>query len=385
MTTTRRTSRLGVARSAPRAFTLVELLIVISIIAVALAAILPAFSRIIESNNYSGAVNAVSATLSRAAASGRDGGVVFLFNPHTRRTMLQQVEVWNPDATLYDPSVGPGSLARIPAVAYRPVPGVAPVELPAGAGVFALSFSHDDAQMDTTASQQPWRFWFERESAFRDVQPTGRRRIEVNSWLFPRSDIQFYLRDYNPTVPSDPNRPEVNANSRPGANPNYFLNAETFIVRFNARGEALGSGALIGGVRDAYLEFPGEPLATVAASGANWNPPRGERDDLFDPDVYDDGAGQRQPTFNPEVQLRPVDQLAIVDLDRLANETGVRKPWFVRADPSNQPPPPPDKSGPNFQANPTASSGVIWRLNRWIDDNAQVIGFGRYAGQVVKR
>ncbi len=364
------------------AFTLVELLIVVSIIAVALAAVLPAFSRIIESNNYAGAVNAVSATLARAGSAGREGGVVFLFDPHTRRTTLQQVEVWNPDAALFDPTAQSGALAtRIPAVAFRPVPGSAPVLLPQGTGVYGLSFAHDDPQGNAQYNQTPaWRHWFDQESIFsQSAQASG--RMLVNSWLFPRSHVQFFIQNYNPAVTTDPNRPSINPFTQAGADPNYFQFAETFIVRFNARGEMIGSGSLLGGVRDAYLEFPGLPAADLPPGQSLQ--PGDERDDLFDPGTYYPGSNQYPPVFNPEVQLRTVDQIAIVDMDRLAAASGVREPWFVRSSVPGQPTTPTDKTAYRFD--PQRSEEKIWQINRWIDDNAQVIGFGRYAGQVVKR
>lgn len=366
-----------------RAFTLVELLIVISIIAIALVAILPAFSKVLESNNYASAVNAVTATLQRAAASGKEGGVVFLFDPQREAYTLQQVEVYNPDATLYDGATQGYNGPRIPAVAYRPAAGQAPVALPKGMGVYGMSFAHEDYSVANPPA--PTR-WYDSEAQFYPTTGQNAGRIQVNSWLFPRSHIQFFLEDYNPDNPADIRRPGVAQGATPGDafGAQRFHYTQSFFVRFTATGEPLGSAGVGGRPKDAYLEFPGLPTADLPP---NVTLTPGERDDRFDPQAFFPGDASRPAVFNPEVRLRAVDQIAVVDLGALSRGAGVDKPWYLRsssAPVANLPSTPQDKAKYRVSADPATNSEIV-RVNRWIDENGQIIGFGRYAGQVVKR
>lgn len=375
-------------RTGGAGFTLVELLIVISIIAVALVAILPAFSRVIESNNYAAAVNAVTATLKRAAATGKEGGVVFSFDPQTQVCSLQQVELHLADATLYE--ADETNNVRIPAAAYRPVAGVAPVELPRGVAVYGLSFSHED--YSTAGGFPDAARWYDREAVFFGSGANA-GRVAINPWLFPRTHIQFSVTDYKPNNPQAwQSMLGANSNAQPseygsGGNIDQMLwnYAQTFFVRFGPGGVATGStpGA---GPKDAYVEFPGLPAADVPV-GENLPGNGAERDDRFDPAMFYAGDASHGPVTNPEVRMRPVDQLAIVDLEALRRGTGIDKPWYARSNGTNTPATPSDKqryrSDPAAQPNP-ASPGLV-DINRWIDANGQVIGFGRFSGQVVKR
>jgi len=63
-----KTARSPVCSAFDRAFTLFEMLITVTIIILATAVVLPAFGRIIESSNFAGAVNTVTATLGNARA-----------------------------------------------------------------------------------------------------------------------------------------------------------------------------------------------------------------------------------------------------------------------------------------------------------------------------
>ncbi|MEO1130549.1 MAG: prepilin-type N-terminal cleavage/methylation domain-containing protein, partial [Planctomycetota bacterium] len=84
-------------RSARAAFTLLELLIVVSIIVIGATLLLPAFGRVIESVNYSSAVSTVTAALGNARAlairNGRHTGVAFYFDIEREVCSVQVLEL----------------------------------------------------------------------------------------------------------------------------------------------------------------------------------------------------------------------------------------------------------------------------------------------------
>ncbi|TVQ61313.1 MAG: prepilin-type N-terminal cleavage/methylation domain-containing protein [Phycisphaerales bacterium] len=350
-----RTSRTG-----RRAFTLVELLVVVTVLAVVLIVMLPAFARILESSNYAAAVNATTATLDRAAQRGVDGGVVVLYDIHTERTTLLAVEIHSRDARIADR----------PAYAYRPVPGVAPVVLPRNMLVYGLSFSVDTTPV--SGGDPAWLNWYlgEREAG---------SNTTTNNWIFPRNHPQFVLTDYNPRNPQDTNAPGNAGNTTPvtGDAPTQhrLAFAESFFIPFDANGRALGAAAFSAGVRDAYLEFPDLPYEPDDPRVPTDNPTR------FDPWVYTPrvttGASAHPPIFNPEVRLRPAERLAIVDAQRLIGETGVRAPWFVRADATHMITPSDKQTHRDDDA--------VARVSRWIDVNAEILAIQSNSGKVVRR
>ncbi len=382
-------------RRARRAFTLIEMLVVISVITIGLSLILPAFLKMTESNNYASAVNAVEATLRKAAGSGREGGVVFLYDIHTKRYKLRLVEWVTDDGLLFDPAAfqaGANDVALRAAV-FRPVPGEPDVFLPAGMAVYGMSLVHDDYSRPPFPNGWPNAYpgvarWYEGEVVF-ETNPPGNlpSRIVRNSWLFPRNDVQFFMENFDPNAVTT-NHPTQRNESQPDQAPreNPWSFAQSFFIRFSAGGEMLGSSAP--GPRDAYIEFDdlphsADPSVLPSTIGYVTDRPRS-----FDPFRYeiDTTANPVRWVYNPEVRLRAVDLLAVVDLSRLSGETGVREPALVRArvSGSQAPPLPADKQQWEV-INPSDANSHLYKINRWIDDYADVISFTRQTGEVVKR
>ncbi len=391
------------------AFTIVEMLVVISIIAVVLAVLLPAFSRIIQSNNYTAARNAVAAMLTRVSQAGVDGGVAFLYDPpldnkvEKGRFYLVPLELDSTDATLADPRdtyLAPAYLGpRIPAAAYRPSEAIPKVELPPAMAVFGLSFAHDDPQRLTGLANPPPGFarWYQGYGVYGDVN--GRRRLTENNWLFPQDSIKFYVPNYDPLNYAPPHPATIG----PGDPDNPWRYAQSFFVRFDREGQMLGSAGGAGLPRDAYIEFPDAPYNpnyepedpeyftryppinnSIPVPGSFRQPIESRR--AFDPNkfYYEQGAA---PVLNPEVRLRAVDQIAVVDLAAMIGETGIAAPWWVRPGSASVPntyPSPTDKATWRDDPN-TPAINFIRRTSAYIDQKADIIGFGRYTGQAVKR
>lgn len=374
-------------------FTLIELLVVVSIITIGLSLILPAFVRMTESNNYANAVNAVEATLRKAAGSGREGGVVFLYDIHSRQYTLQLVEWVTDDGLVFDPEAfsQAGDVAIRGAV-FRPVVGEAPVLLPTGMGVYGMSFAHDDYARPPFDNGWPGQFpgaarWYPGEAIFEASPPGGLpARIDRNTWLFPRNDVQFFMENFDPNV-ADSRHPTQVPESRPNATPrtNPWSYAHTFFVRFSSGGQMLGSSAP--GPRDAYLEFDDLPHSadpSVPPGSPGYVRDRARSFDPFDYEL-DTSVSPARWVFNPETRLRAVDLLAVVDMNRMASETGVREPRFVRARVAGTQAPPLPNDKTQWQSDPTNQSEHLVKINRWIDEFGEIVGFTRQTGKVVKR
>lgn len=360
-----------------RAFTLVEMLITFSVIAVALVVIIPAFGRITESANYSSAINRVTSTLSLARAlameSSRETAVVFLFDIETERTTLLIVRRADDQGV-----IPPASRANpdIPASVFIPA-DASPVLLPPGMGVYGLAKFAPDAN---PASIDRMARWYPNE-ARRD---TG--NIAERFWIFPRNDARIYinsdeqLRDFAGDYASYPGSYAV-----------------SFFVRFSPDGSIVSASPNSATVpNDSFLELPDRPRDPSAFPGQPDFEPR-DRPLRFDPHVIFDRAGSVD--LNPEVRLRSVEFLAVVDMTRLAEGAGVRSPWLVRPHPGvlDSGDTPPNAVNPNDPkarfldrelntVDPDApNSSQIRRISRWIDENAEVITLNRFTGAALRR
>lgn len=365
-----------------RAFTLIELLVVVAIIILGTILLLPAFARIIESVSYSSAVNSVSATLANARAqairNGRHTGVVFLFDIEREVCTLQVVELSR--------QLG-GSLTRFSggnadtsAFVYRPVPGVPVVELPPRVVVcgLALSVEPRNARIDSNTAHW-YAGWFQREGT-NQQQPL---------WLFPQNDPRLYTNNNPPSqrfVGVDPwlvlagRAPAGSGVSEQQAR-NAVRHAQSFMVQFSPGGSAvLTASGGFASTPNAYLEFSDQPVRRSEVGDSDARPY--DLDTVFDPDNVA-GILSSDVVPNPEVVLRAVSQLAVVDLARLSSDTGVARPWFVRPQTTGAPQPTWLNQLGVFQTD--SANAPHRRVSDWIDENAEIISFTRYTGQPLVR
>lgn len=368
-----------------RAFTLLELLVVISIIVIATTVLLPAFGRLIESSNYASAINSVTATLGNARAlaisTGRPTGVAFLFDAKREVYSLQALEV---------SGLQGGVLTNRPVStpdhvychAFRPAAGSAPVELPKRMGVYGLAFTHVQGsfrgtlQIDLKIDSQPTWQWYAGE-LINASSPNP-----ITPWIFPRSDPRLFtaLAD-GQQVGVDPWAALTGGTTSPAlSDPDAIAavrNCTTFFIEFSANGSVVTS-TRDGGqdTLNAYLELSAEPVEVDSLSGEPYDDPN-----RFDPENFGGLApDKRMP--NPEVMMRAASELAVVDLGRLAEGAGLRHPWLARPAGSRALQPPwlwdSALSGPE-------KDDKVREISRWIDLNAEVIGFNRYTGNVIRR
>ncbi len=406
----RRSTRSNCARDAA-AFTLVELLVVVALIVIVLGAVVPSVARIMQSTNYTGAVNAVTATLGRARAaameSGRPTAVAFLFDIDRQVYTMQVLELApSGDSATFEMGPPQGTSNIEPecaedltptgvgtsAAAYHPLRFSAPIELPPGTAVFGLS--HQIPEIDLDGSNPPIldqdedgdvdaigsanagpEFDFQRWYAG-EILNDGDNNLDNNiiPWIFPRNDARMFINQGD-----DPWR-VMNGEDSSG---NFdearaaVRHAMTFAIAFRPDGSVSANfGSGLGTTPlDAYIEWPNEPLDE---SGAVVRPY--DHADRFDPGcLHPSAIDLTRP--NPEVRMRSASLLAIVDLRELQTGAGVDRPWLVRPD-SSLPPRPTNSSDQKLNY---IDSEITRRMSAWIDENAQIIGFNRYTGATVKR
>ncbi|MGP1308619.1 MAG: pilus assembly FimT family protein [Phycisphaerales bacterium] len=366
-----------------RGFTILELLAAITIIILALAAIVPAFGRILESANYSASVNRVTAALSLARAEamkGKQTAVAFYFDLETQRTTMHLLERRRTAGALTRRSE---DTCNPSAFVFVPIANQAPITLPPGVGVYGLAMS---AAIPAFPCENEELDWYPGEA----IRASSSGEIE-RFWIFPRNDARLFIDDALwDELPVTPTLAQWLDASR------Y---AETFFIRFDEHGAILpsvefGTGASL---LDAYVEF------AAPTSLVNVVPNPDESSVVFDPEEPEfEDTLQGRFGINREAQVRSVDYLAIVDLGRLADETGIQSPWYVRPD-SDQTP---DDSysqlpglaasdpkvafidtflGDDTDTQSTTPRSPIHRISRWIDTNAEIISFNRATGEALRR
>ena len=389
-----------------RAFTLIEMLVTIALIATVLSIVMPSVARIIRSSNYSAAVNAVTATLGRARSaamqSGRPTAVAFLFDIKARKyTMLVlelapggeagTIEMGPPQRSEPDcaSDLTPNGVSTSIA-AYSPLRFSQPVELPASTAVFGLSTLIPEIDID---GRDPPIF---DQNTDGEVDPIGRagsrdrdlqrwyageiindgdnnERNNVLPWIFPRSDPRL---DVDEGV--DPWRilsQEQNGISEDEARA-VVRHAQSFAIAFRPDGTVsanFGTG-LGSSPREAYIEWPEAPIDQTGAANRPY-----DHADRFDPACLHP-TDQRETQPNPEVRLRTVAELAVVDLKALQAGAGVSQPWLVR--PASSLAPRPSSNDPKTRF---LDDTLVLRMSDWIDANAEILGFNRYTGDTVKR
>lgn len=397
MSRTKRTSR--------TALTLVELLVVIAIIVVAASVVLPAFTSVIRSVNFSDAVNKTAATLGSARAiaiaESKPTGVAFLFDIEEQQMTLLVLE--QQSSGFLDEASGVVAARFTPAVDVLPVPlppGIAVMGLPAdrariapcadctGCEEFAFVVQSGDTHIAWYAGER-----------LNDCNDAGGNT--VIPWLFPRSDPRIHL-----PRGTDPWR-ELSGQSSGGLTPSEaetaVRHAQTFAIFFDDDGSVITSfDAGSERVLDAYIEFfdrPVDPFDPIAAPY--------DILDGFDPDAENTVSvlGDDDPTpRNEEVVLRGVDQLAVFSIEALARTAGITEPWFIASDDSVFV----DRIG---STRLVADNELVIALSNAMDgaaiepdgsvttdieptpgniDNlpepiAEIIGFNRYTGDVLRR
>ena len=358
------------------AFTLVELLVVISVIAIGASILVPAFGRISASLNYTGAINSVVATLGSARTlairENRYTAVAFLWDERTQRMSLQVL--------VQQPGVGV-TLSRAPdgmlesfdnyAMPYTPASGQTPVELPAGALVYGLSYATADTNTQIDANTEAWY-----AGHYIDDPAAGR----VPVWLFPRNDASWATEAQGNTpqlrnLGIDPWADlALNTGTRLSANEftDAVRNAQTFCVQFAPDGSVVVAPE-VGGVATttAVIEFTDAPIDLADRNAGGY-----DNDRLFDPE---EALSATDPEANREVVMRSASQLAIVELAPLRAFVGLERPWHVQPALASTPQPR-WATRQRFYTDEDAET-----VSNWIDANAEVLSFNRYSGDVLRR
>lgn len=378
------------------AFTLVELMVVISIIVTLVAVTLPSFTTLIESSNYSSAISQTSAALGNARAIAmRDGSktaVAFLFDVTTQQYTLMILE-----EAQFGSSASLSSLPTAPdhylyTTGFRPAQNSATIELPKGTGVYGLSFSHvPNPTIDPTILNDPaiddvtWH-WYAGE-----VYENANTIVE-NPWIFPRNDALLFWEN-GAAIAGGADLPGPWEELLSGGATNEVVDAvrhaNSFMVQYNPDGSVVAAftRGSFQQPSNGYIEFPLAPIDidSIVSDAEPYDNPS-----LFDPEADPVFFGVAEGERNPEVLLRTVTQLAIVDLNRLQRGTGVRAPWFLHPGTSLAPWPDYDPdgrpgSGDEVPFSDPALDALVGEVSAWIDDNAEIIGFDRYTGAAIRR
>ncbi|MFM9996837.1 MAG: Tfp pilus assembly protein FimT/FimU [Phycisphaerales bacterium] len=241
------------------AFTLVELLVVISIFVLVLAIGVPAFSSLLYSSDQSLAENALKAGLSSArdaaarSADGQDAAAVFFYDDH-RPSIVTCIRTGTAlDFLNNDPTQ---SQQR---EFFAPVPGLAPVQLPRGWMIRGLTFP--DALDGQT--------WYE------DTYPSGSGGQRPPNWVFPETSFFEHVDG-------------LDGEDR-----------QTFMIRFEG-----GSGRLKVSDTSASLVFAPSPSLAFRTS-APWSQMRADRE-------ADGGRFGRRVAAAPPAVLQPSDKVDLL-------------------------------------------------------------------------
>ncbi len=357
------------------AFTLVELLVVIAVTVLVVAVSVPAIGRLIESANFSAAVNTVSATLGNARAQAmrtqRYTAVAFLFDIEEQRFTLLPLELASDAGSLTNVS---NSQRENQALVMRPQTGAASVRLPTGTAVFGLSFllEPEDEQIDRDTSA-----WYAGEIIDEDS------RERLIPWIFPRNDARLFVEEND-----DPWYDSAAGGRSSDPQEEAVRHANSFCILFSPEGSiettpSIGSASSFPSL---YIEYPDLPYFLDDPDAVPFDDPLS-----FDPEI-EAPFGDAQPTAtgdtwtqNPEVILRAASQLAVVNLNRLASGTGVEEPWRLRPDSSSAREGEPTRFQLAFELGFSSLDEGVRRVSEWIDDNAVILGFNRYTGAVIKR
>lgn len=435
------------ARSTRAAFSLFELLIVVGIILVMMILTVPSFATLVKSNNFSSAVNQLAGGLEaareRAIARNRETAVAVLFDIETRQTSLLILDaVGSRGALALSPAASSGAQN---ATVFVPASNSPPIVLPEGTAIFGLSTHHvlpdGDNQLDSIDNLANASATYEtrlisdgtnnpdeldqRTTAWYTgsvVPDPDDPDVLVNTWLAPRNDPRVYLdprpgeRDIDLPVRAieeityadlwgllrDGNVPRPGFESTEEDAVRYMRHAQSFMIRFSPQGRILAVSSDTGQVDQAgyaYLELPENPVASGAGVPAEMVGKAFDAYGRFDPEAIPRNQTEITPSpfsyesagENPEVILRAVSRLAVVDLQDLYKGTGVSKPWLLHpslTDAASQAPWPDVYSpgdGPEIMSTDEELDRLVIAMSKWIDENAVLLDFSRFSGRVMKR
>lgn len=298
-----------------RAFTIIELLVVISIFVLVLAIAVPSFSAILYSTERSQAGNQVEVALgaAKAAAVGSEGlndtAAVFFYDPGTGRT---RIGVYAVAGRIKDHNLNAGNplLQVVERDVFVPVPNFQPVQLPKGWMVrgFAPTGAVDVVGTGVFGTRN-FSGWYE-------ANATRVQDGDAGNWVFPETGF------YNPDKASD----AVTANETA---------RQSFMVRFVA-----GSGAVSMGDRTPVIVVDPSP-SQAFRKVAPFSEERLDRAQdlgaevrrvlaLREPSSADDNAVRKKKRLllgdaaSDTVLARPVLELAIYDERTLATALKAR-------------------------------------------------------------
>lgn len=304
------------SRGAARAFTMIEMVVVVLIITVLITLALPAFNGLITANGQAQAVEAVRAglTLARAAAvngNGQDAAAVFFFEPGGSVQVVACVRVGEID----DNDVRGGTATPVTREVFAPLPGASVISLPRGFTVRAYVPPERMAKQTTT--DDPYPGWYSSETSRRYGLTANR-----GDWVFPETG--FYRRNLG--------------TSGSLASDDDGLDRSTFMVRYEA-----GSGRPVVSKPAPVIVLA--PRPSPSGRGADpWATHRLDRAEslpaAFAAIVADGGltTGDRQllvgtssngQRSSDTVMAGPVLELALVDEGRLASALGLRPDAFT--------------------------------------------------------
>lgn len=336
-------------------FTLIELMLVIGVIVALTAMTLPAFRSLKEGNRESGGINAVSAALNAARTlavrDGHDVAVMFMFDVQRQVCSMQLIKsigITN-DADGSKNNEGWGK-----ATIFIPVPGKAPIEMPVGAAVFGYGYGAtrvDGAKVENAAN------WYTELGLLYEDKENEERFNGRDPWLFPRTDVRMFARDGKLSE----------------ADPKDTQHLETFIIRFSPEGTVVSSAEELARganseANDGYLEL--NHLHTD--NDPNWQ----DKSHTWTPTILRVSSSKFEVI--PELQVRSVPFLAVVDLYKLGAEIGVRAPWLAVG-----------------EEHELEGEHAVWdadgddfadhlEIDQWINDNARILTFNRYTGNIMK-
>lgn len=290
-----------------RAFSLAELLVVISIIVLLVAIAVPAFSSMVAGSERTLAENQLRVGLSagRDAAirsDSGDGAAAFFFTPGGRVTIIPCVQVGTiTDYGVYTAVGQPDNTITARRDIFVPIPNIEPIQLPRGWSIRA--FTPPDSVDSNNANGVPSNGWYERYAG----------RAAEGNWIFPESGFMPVL--------DATGAPRTDLGSKGYAR-------QSFIVRFTN-----GSGELATGDRRLALvvdpinsaEFRAAPPLSTNRIDNALDLPSFVRRLAARTDLTQDHRSQLLGDISPDTVLcRPVTEIAIYKEASLATAVQAR-------------------------------------------------------------